>query len=204
MASADPHVHTELAVVEGDFSYRRRLARALHSLQLGDVSEHSAPMSPISMDKLAQYATSLVITRISNLLQTAGQEAPSVHLICLYESQADASTALALRASGVLHVEATPRRIAVAADAVLDGSLVLPLILQTTLQQIAAPGGQLLTPEDLNLLRGLKRGGSLTQLADDIGFSERHLRRRTAALCLRLGVSNRVEAVALAAEQGWV
>jgi DNA-binding NarL/FixJ family response regulator len=63
------------------------------------------------------------------------------------------------------------------------------------------PGLELL---HVDLLRDLSRGSSVSNLARVRGYSERELYRRLAVLYSQLGVSNRSEALVLAAKRGLV
>ncbi len=61
-----------------------------------------------------------------------------------------------------------------------------------------------LSREDVELLGLLARGLPLEAVARRLGTSERTVRRRTKAICDRLGVTAPIEAVVWAARQGLV
>jgi DNA-binding NarL/FixJ family response regulator len=61
-----------------------------------------------------------------------------------------------------------------------------------------------LDPEDIRLLELLGRGLPAESVARHLGLSERTVRRRTRAICDRLGVSTAIEAVVWAARRGLV
>jgi DNA-binding NarL/FixJ family response regulator len=61
-----------------------------------------------------------------------------------------------------------------------------------------------LSRQDVELLRLLARGLPLESVARRLGTSERTVRRRTKAICDRLGVTAPIEAVVWAARQGLV
>jgi DNA-binding NarL/FixJ family response regulator len=56
--------------------------------------------------------------------------------------------------------------------------------------------------EDLQVLRLLATGLSLESVARRLELSERTVRRRTRALCDRLGVGTPIEAIVWAAQRG--
>ena len=56
--------------------------------------------------------------------------------------------------------------------------------------------------EDLEVLRLLATGLSLESVARHLDLSERTVRRRTRALCDRLGVGTPIEAIVWAARRG--
>lgn len=56
--------------------------------------------------------------------------------------------------------------------------------------------------EDLKVLRLLATGLSLESVATRLDLSERTVRRRTRALCDRLGVGTPIEAIVWAARRG--
>ena len=61
-----------------------------------------------------------------------------------------------------------------------------------------------LDAEDIRLLELLGRGLPAESVARRLGLSERTVRRRTRAICDRLGVSTAIEAVVWAARRGLV
>ncbi len=61
-----------------------------------------------------------------------------------------------------------------------------------------------LSREDVELLGLLARGLPLEAVARRLGTSERTVRRRTKAICDRLGVTAPIEAVVWAARRGLV
>ena len=67
---------------------------------------------------------------------------------------------------------------------------------------VAAHRAAELTKDDLRLLRLLSEGLSVEQLARRIDASERTVRRRSRAICDRLGVQAPIQAVVWAARRG--
>ena len=63
-------------------------------------------------------------------------------------------------------------------------------------------GAEPLSHQDVELLRLLAQGLPLGSVARRMRTSERTVRRRTRAICNRLGVSETIQAVVWAAHQG--
>ncbi|TDC38199.1 response regulator transcription factor [Micromonospora sp. 15K316] len=63
-------------------------------------------------------------------------------------------------------------------------------------------GDPVLDAEDLRLLRLMATGLPLETVARRTGLSERTVRRRVRAICDRLGVTARIQAVVWAARRG--
>jgi HD-GYP domain-containing protein (c-di-GMP phosphodiesterase class II)/DNA-binding CsgD family transcriptional regulator len=60
------------------------------------------------------------------------------------------------------------------------------------------------TPRELDALRGLASGGTYKDIADELGLSTSTLRSHLHNVYGKLGVSDRAQAVLMAAERGWL
>jgi DNA-binding CsgD family transcriptional regulator/HD-like signal output (HDOD) protein len=60
------------------------------------------------------------------------------------------------------------------------------------------------TPRELDALRGLASGNTYREIADDLGLAQSTLRSHLHNVYGKLGVSDRAQAVLLAAERGWL
>jgi DNA-binding NarL/FixJ family response regulator len=89
--------------------------------------------------------------------------------------------------------------------ATMEGQAVVPAEVLASLA-IAGPGDPTLvvSPDRIGWLRKLATGGTVAELAGQVGYSERAMFRLLTALYRDLGVSSRVEAIMLARDQGWI
>ena len=113
-------------------------------------------------------------------------------------------TAIAGGANAVLPEEAAPARILLAVQATLAGDSVIP---DATLARFSSllsldGGADGLLDHERYWLAWLADGRTVQDLADRSGWSSRQMRRRLTGLYLRLGVTNRDQAVAFAARYG--
>jgi DNA-binding NarL/FixJ family response regulator len=116
---------------------------------------------------------------------------------------------------GVRAVQAGARSVAprgIAAEALqrtvaatADGQAVLPADVATRLAAAVAPANSRVTaPDRIRWLRQLASGVTVAQLADQVGYSERAMFRLLSALYKDIGARNRVEALMLARDKGWI
>ena len=109
--------------------------------------------------------------------------------------------------AGVIQRDAGPSRILRAAQAVLDGDSVLPAF---TLAELAGllPASDMatdaFTQDERSWLVQLADGRTIQQIAASSSWSDRQIRRLLTGLYLRMGVTNRDQAVALAGRMGLV
>jgi DNA-binding NarL/FixJ family response regulator len=114
----------------------------------------------------------------------------------------------ALRSGAVAAVawEAAPEDIAKVLAAALAGDTLIPSgvaqALAAKLPAIEDPDW--ITHEELTWLSILADGGTVHDLAEKVGYSERALYRLLHALYGRLGVSNRTEAILQASRRGFL
>jgi DNA-binding NarL/FixJ family response regulator len=113
--------------------------------------------------------------------------------------------ALTLGAGGVIHADTSSQIIMSVVSAAVRGEVVLPAEAARLLAKMAMRGAVEPVPLsqlELDLIRRLALGVPLVQVARDLGWSERTIRRRLQNVCLKLGVSNRTQAVARAGRLG--
>jgi DNA-binding NarL/FixJ family response regulator len=123
----------------------------------------------------------------------------------------DASLPAYVRAVAAGSVTALPRDAAAdmikrVFDEAVRGFSVLPV---DVVQALAAPherpdNGPELAPREVGWLRELAGGATITQLAEQSGYSERAMFRLLRDLYARLKVKNRTEALMLAHRRGWL
>ncbi|HET9138888.1 hypothetical protein [Actinophytocola sp.] len=109
-------------------------------------------------------------------------------------------------ARSVLARAATVPALQRAVSATLDGAAVMPADVADLL--VAERGG--LPPrrsapsaQQVDWLRRLAGGWTVSRLASDTGYSERAMYRLLRALYRQIGVSTRLDAIVLAHEEGW-
>jgi DNA-binding NarL/FixJ family response regulator len=61
-----------------------------------------------------------------------------------------------------------------------------------------------LTPRELEWLKALSQGKTVTQLAENVGYSERAMYRLLRTMYRSMHVANRTEAVLKASRAGWL
>lgn len=110
--------------------------------------------------------------------------------------------ALSHGAAGVVHFDTPSLEIAAVIAAASRGAVVLPVF---AAQAIAArctgrPVREDLTPDEIEILSTLASGQRSVDAARALAMSERTLRRRAHSIFLKLGASNRAEAVRLACD----
>lgn len=108
-------------------------------------------------------------------------------------------------ADGFLPKTSDPSELLAPLQVLADGGSVLPKsVLTSLLAHSVRPSVPLptLDPDDIRLLRTLATGVGLDEVAADFLVSERTAKRLIAVLLERLGVSSRIQAVALAGRAG--
>ena len=131
---------------------------------------------------------------------------PDLVLVALLVEPTPDAYAEALRSGAVAAVawEAAPEAIVKVLAAALEGDTLIPAgvaqALAAKLPAIEDPDW--ITHEELTWLSILADGGTVHDLAEKVGYSERALYRLLHALYGRLGVSNRTEAILQASRRG--
>lgn len=100
--------------------------------------------------------------------------------------------------------DASPEEVVALLEAGLQERSVLPtsMIHQLAMGTTDEPGVPELDRDQVAWLRALAAGATVTQLADQVGYSEREMYRLLRALYDRLGVGNRTQALLWATRRG--
>lgn len=190
----------DVAVITTDRGFGARIGRAV-TTRLGlSIRCHPPPKYAAELRGIINSTQLLLILSFHNIPQSNWRSCP-LELLAIYRETADALVALDAGAAGIVHRDANPTRIALAAGCILQGDMVLPRSIRIS-PCLSGTGPGDLTVEDQVLLKGLYEVGSVSKLAARLNWSERHLRRRIAALCKQLGVDNRMQAIVVAARRG--
>jgi DNA-binding NarL/FixJ family response regulator len=133
---------------------------------------------------------------------------PLVKVLALLEDITAAQSVRAVK-SGVISVLprlVTPEVLCRCVDAAADGITMLPTeAIAALVEEIRDHDAVAsVTPAKIEWLRALATGTTVSELAAQVGYSERAMYRLLRALYQELGVSNRVEALILAHDQGWL
>jgi DNA-binding NarL/FixJ family response regulator len=92
-----------------------------------------------------------------------------------------------------------------AVDVTMDGQTVLPAAAASLLAVAGLGAAADAVPADrIGWLRLLASGGTVAELAAQAGYSERAMFRLLRDLYREMGARNRVEAIMLARDRGWV
>lgn len=134
-----------------------------------------------------------------HLLATSGDTSVVVDLVAGLDPEAYRLRFLE-GANAVVDADSEPELIVDVTRRALAGETVLPTELARRL--ITGRVDEHLTDGEIALLRGLAAGTPLARLTDDLHASERTLRRRLQAACVKLGVPDRAAAVRVASERG--
>ena len=133
---------------------------------------------------------------------------PGVHVLALSGNDEVASAVEALRmgADGFLLKSSEPDELVPPLIALAAGLSVVPVpVLSALLEQWARSGRRAvsdLTSDEIDLLRLVSAGLESVEIGDRLGVSERTAKQRVAALLRRIGVSNRLQAAAVAGRCG--
>jgi DNA-binding NarL/FixJ family response regulator len=109
---------------------------------------------------------------------------------------------LAVGASGVVSADITPEELITTIDNAVSGRTLLPSDVARRMAQKRLEESERLSAEEVGWLRALARGRTVTELAREKAYSERHLHRRLKAVYARLGVAGRTEALLSAERAG--
>ena len=137
---------------------------------------------------------------LAGALRRAGDDLVLVCLLC-DAPPAAYQNALSAGADAAVHRDAPPEEILSVFKAALGDRTLLPTEIA---REMAEDGGSPapspeLSEEERGLLHALASGDTVSQIADELGFSDRETYRRLRRLYRRLGVDNRSEALVLAA-----
>jgi DNA-binding NarL/FixJ family response regulator len=126
----------------------------------------------------------------------------------------DPTTAAYLRAfhagaASAVPRDAEPDALRAVFDAVANGRSLVPTDVLRALATEAQDGprpdaSRTPTRQEMEWLRHLSRGVSVSRLASQVGYSERMMFRLLRDLYTRLGVGNRTEALIRARDEGWL
>ncbi|GAB7040399.1 MULTISPECIES: response regulator transcription factor [Catenuloplanes] len=150
---------------------------------------------------------SLLSAREWTLLAEIHRLRPDVSVVALVETPGPETSlrALAAGAIGVLPRAASPSSVRFAFRAAVDGLSLLPVDLMRTLvanqpRTVSGP----LSDREIDWLRRLTEGISVSRLADRAGYSERMMFRLLNQTYAKLGVDNRTKAIIAARDRGWL
>ncbi|QIM20745.1 response regulator transcription factor [Phycicoccus sp. HDW14] len=138
---------------------------------------------------------------------------PTVVVLTTFDGTAYVYRALRAGAAGFLLKDAPPSRLLAAVRAAATGdSLIEPSITRRLVEQYAEPSADegvpqrlsALTERELDVLRLLARGLSNAELAAEMVVAETTVKTHVARVLTKLGVRDRVQAVVLAYETGFV
>ncbi len=132
------------------------------------------------------------------------REDPDVHVVVLttYETDADILRAVEAGATGYL-LKDTPRDDLVAAvRAVAGGETVLAPSVARRLVQGVRHANERLTSRELEVLRGVARGGTNAQIGAELFIGEATVKTHLLRIFAKLGVDDRTRAVTVALERG--
>lgn len=142
--------------------------------------------------------------RLLARLREAATKPPVVALIDTGSAQ-DGVRAVYAGARSVLprSVAAEPLRRTVAAT--MEGQAVLPAAVAELLAGGGSAGdGTTVAPGRIDWLRKLASGVTVAQLAAQAGYSERAMFRLLTGVYQEMGARNRIEAIMLARDRGWI
>lgn len=141
-------------------------------------------------------------------VQAVKRHYPDVHVLALSGNDEVASAVEALRmgADGFLLKSSEPDELVPPLVALASGLSVVPVAVLSALLATWTRSGQGamsdLGAEDLDLLRLIAAGLESTEIAERLHVSERTAKQRVGVLLRRIGVSNRLQAAALAGRCG--
>jgi DNA-binding NarL/FixJ family response regulator len=138
------------------------------------------------------------------LLDACRQTGGSARIIAILPTLEPAlvERCLAVGASGVVSAELSPEELIDTIDNAVSGRTLLPSDVARNMAQKRLEESERLSAEEVGWLRALARGRTVTELAREKAYSERHLHRRLKSVYARLGVAGRTEALLSAERAG--
>lgn len=114
------------------------------------------------------------------------------------------ATALAAGAAGVCAHDTSAAIILSVIEGVARGETTLPVFAAQALASswVGNPPPDALSSYEISLRQALSDGARMCELADALGYSERTIRRHLQSIYLKLGATNRIEALRLALRSG--
>jgi DNA-binding NarL/FixJ family response regulator len=142
--------------------------------------------------------------RLLARLRESGRTLPVVAVMDLPSAQ-QCARAVRAGADSVLHRSATADALRRTVEATMDGQMVLPALVGALLAA-TAPVEEVPTvrADRIGWLQQMAAGTTVAQLAVRAGYSERAMFRLLTGLYKELGVRNRIEAIVLARDRGWI
>ncbi len=137
------------------------------------------------------------------------EDHPHLPVVLVVPRATPLEVARALRrgAAGVLTEDDPPEIVAEVLTLATSGRISLPWEVVAGLAEIAPDvesAAQLVSAEERGWLRAMASGRTVAEIADGAGYSERAMFRQLRALYLRIGVSNRTEALLWAGRVGLI
>jgi two-component system nitrate/nitrite response regulator NarL len=161
------------------------------ALLIGDEARHRELAEELST--LGHSMTSLAISEVILTDDPAGLK-PGIAAVVLSDSEVDAA--------GVLPREADIAQIDAALHAVAAGLFVRPA--PRFFESEESPAGPLLTPREIEILIAIGDGLSNKAIARRLDISQHTVKFHAESIFRKLGVTNRVEAVAKGLRRGLV
>ncbi|MEU6851492.1 response regulator transcription factor [Actinacidiphila alni] len=131
------------------------------------------------------------------------ERTPGTHVLLLtaFARPADVKRALADGVDGVLLKDLAPGRLLSAVRALAAGDQVYePSLVQDAVR--ARPGGP--TPRETTVLRMVAEGSSIAEVAKSLSLSQGTVRNHVSSVIGRTGARNRIDAIRIARESGWL
>lgn len=130
-----------------------------------------------------------------------------VPILAVLDTVDVASVAEAIRAgaTGVLGADDSPDQMMMAIDRSIDGRVILPADVVAAMARLVpeeSDTSSWVSPDEVSWLRFMAGGGTVADLAENIGYSERAMFRQLKSLYQRLGVRSRTEALLWASQRG--
>lgn len=219
MEASQPWEPTRILIVDDHPVVRHGLSNMLSShpdFEIVAEAEDGAQVMPL----LADHEIDVVLLDIQMKEQSGIDVArlvlssyPQVKIIILttYDDQSYVDQALEAGVHGFLLKSASHETLPESIRAVMRGERLLTPSLYTNVltnyQQLAQEQAKReagLTEEDLKILSRISEGESNKTIADEFFLSEATVKRRVQEILEKLGVSNRVQAIAEAVRRGWI
>ncbi len=163
---------------------------------------------------VGRVSTALVLLTLDlegdwRLLERLRSDRSRAMVIALVEGDGTTRGVRAVRvgARSVLPRQVTAPVLRRTVDATLDGHAVLPAEVAAVLAASSSAdvdGRTALSEQQLQWLRSLAAGKTVSRLADDAGYSERAMYRVLQALYQQMGVKGRMQAIMQAQALGWL